>query len=186
MIGLVASAGGIPALTELLQALPCDFALPIVVAQHLPRRASSLARILSWRSALEVCWAEHGMFPCRGRVYLVPPGTSLTLTDDGFTVLPLPLRPSAWLPMADRMLHSIVENYRARSIAIVLSGMLPAGVNGVRAVRAVGGITMAQDARALAFEMPSAAIDIGRAEIVGPPLSIAAALRVVADQWGHA
>lgn len=81
------------------------------------------------------------------------------------------------------MLHSLVQSYGARTVAIVLSGMLPAGVTGLRAVRASGGVTMAQNANAPAFEMPSAAIDFGKAEIIGPPSLIALALRVVADQW---
>lgn len=184
VIGLVASAGGIPALIEILKILPADFALPMLVAQHLAQQPSSLAAVLSWRTALTVCWAEEFVQPQRGRVYLVPPGTCVTLTDSGFAVLPLAPVPSAWLPSGDRMLHSLVQSYGARTVAVVLSGMLPAGVNGVRAVRASGGVTMAQDADALAFEMPSAAIDIGRAEIVGPPAHIASALRLVAEQWG--
>ncbi len=183
MIGVVASAGGIPALTELLQELPAEFPLPILIAQHLPRRASSLAAILSWRSALKVCWAENGALPQSGQVYVAPPGSSVTLTELGFALTPLPPHSSAWLPSADRMLHSMAERFGARTIAIVLSGMLPAGVNGVRAVRATGGITMAQNAKAVAFEMPSAAIDFGKAEIIGSPARIAAALRVLSHQW---
>jgi chemotaxis response regulator CheB len=185
VVGVLASAGGIPALIELLQALPADFELPILIAQHLPRQASSLAAILSWRSALKVCWAENCAHPQSGRVYLAPPGTSMTLTALGLALTTLPPHSSAWLPSADRMLQSLAEHFGARAIAIVLSGMLPAGVNGVRAVRAIGGITMAQNAKATAFEMPSAAIDLGKAEIVAPPSRIAAALRVVSHEWAQ-
>jgi len=60
----------------------------------------------------------------------------------------------------------------------------PAGVNGMRSVRAAGGITMAQDRiSASDFEMPSAAIDYGKAEIVAPPWRMAQMPQFVADEW---
>lgn len=183
VVGVIASAGGIPALIELLRLLPSDFALPLVVAQHLPRSPSCLHNILGWRATLQVCWAADFMRPEQGHVYLAPPGTSLTLDGEGFALSSLPSRSSGWLASGDRMIGSLAALYGPRTVAIVLSGMLAAGVNGIRAVRACGGITMAQDSSALYFDMPSAAIDFGKAEIVMPPSSMAAALRVLADEW---
>lgn len=82
------------------------------------------------------------------------------------------------------MIQSLVSIFGQRTVAIVLSGMLPAGVNGVRAVRAAGGITMAQNRiSASDFEMPSAAIDYGKAEIVAPPWRMAQMLQLIAEDW---
>jgi chemotaxis response regulator CheB len=82
------------------------------------------------------------------------------------------------------MIQSLVSTFGQKTVAIVLSGMLPAGVDGVRSVRAAGGITMAQDrSSASDFEMPSAAIDYGKAEIVAPPWRMAEMLRLIAEDW---
>jgi chemotaxis response regulator CheB len=186
VVGIVASAGGIPALIELLRLLPSDFALPLVVAQHLPRAPSSLASILGWRATLQVRWAAELMQPQQGYVYLAPPGSGLTLDSKGFALSALPIQSSGWLPSGDRMIGSLVDLYGPRTVAIVLSGMLSAGVKGIRAVRACGGITMAQNSSAFCFDMPSAAIDFGKAEIVMAPATMAKALRVLADEWARA
>ena len=67
---------------------------------------------------------------------------------------------------------------------IVLSGMLPAGVGGLRAIKARGGFTMAQDrVSSGSFEMPAAAIDLGKAEIVLPPERLALVLTIIAEWW---
>ena len=82
------------------------------------------------------------------------------------------------------MIHSVFSHFGSRTTAIVLSGMLPAGVEGLRAVRAGGEITMAQNRRsATDFEMPSAAIDLGRAEIVCSPSRMAQVLTLLAQDW---
>jgi chemotaxis response regulator CheB len=47
-----------------------------------------------------------------------------------------------------------------------------------------GDVTMAQDRlSSLCFEMPSAAIDFGKAAYFGSPSQIARALEVLAEQW---
>jgi chemotaxis response regulator CheB len=94
---------------------------------------------------------------------------------------------TSWLDSGDRMIESVLAVYGSRTVAIVLSGLLPAGVNGIRLVKAGGGITMAQDRRsALAFAMPSAAIDLGKAEIVCPPCQMARLLTLLVEDWQDA
>ncbi len=183
-IGIVASAGGIPALIELLGELKGTFPLPILVAQHLPRSFSNLDLILSSRCRLPVRWANAGYFEDIGGVTLAAPGTGIRITATGIEIDFLESAPTSWLPSGDRMIQSLLSIFGKRTIAIVLSGMLPAGVNGIRSVRAAGGITMAQDRiSASDFEMPCAAIDYGKAEIVAPPWRMAQMLQLVADEW---
>jgi chemotaxis response regulator CheB len=117
-------------------------------------------------------------------VTLAVPGTGIRVTVSGTEIDRLSPLSASWLPSGDRMIQSLVPIFGVRTIAIVLSGMLPAGVEGIRAVRACGGITMAQNrASASDFEMPSAAIDFGRAEIVAPPWRMAEMLTLLAEEW---
>jgi two-component system, chemotaxis family, protein-glutamate methylesterase/glutaminase len=183
-VAIVASAGGVSALISLLQALPSAFPLPIFVAQHLPRVKSMLDVVLSWRTRLDVCWAAEGEEPAAGRVYLTPPGMRLAVTARGFALSPLLDAPSSWLPCGDHLIDSLVARYGSRSIGVVLSGMLPAGVKGLRAIKARGGFVMAQNQSSAGwFEMPAAAIDFAKADIVLPPERLAAALTIIAEGW---
>ncbi len=183
-VGIVASAGGIPALIELLGSLNASFPLPIFVAQHLPPVYSNLDLILSRRCSLRVRWAACGPFDEMIGVTLAAPGTGMRITATGIEIDRLAPLATSWLPSGDRMIQSLASMFGGRTIAIVLSGMLPAGVEGIRTVKACGGITMAQNrASAADFEMPSAAIDLGKAEIVAPPWRMAEILNLLAEEW---
>jgi chemotaxis response regulator CheB len=183
-VAIIASAGGIAALIELLTRLPRDFALPLFVAQHAGRGPSFLVDIFARHAALAVSWAAEGEQPTGGHVYLAPPGTSLTIGASGFVLSALPAASASWLSTCDRLIDSVAAAYGARSIAVVLSGMMAAGIHGLRAVRAQGGITMAQnDASSAYFDMPCAAIDFGKADIILSPSRLAGALQVIAEQW---
>lgn len=183
-VAIVASAGGIPALIELLAKLPRDFGLPLFITQHLRRGPSPLADILARNSALAVGWAAEGEQPKCGHVYLAPPGTSLTIGARGLGLTALPAASTSWLGTCDQLINSVAAVYGPRSIAIVLSGMMVAGIDGLRAIRARGGITMAQNGASSAyFDMPCAAIDFGKADIVLPPSRLAGALQVIAEEW---
>lgn len=186
-VAIVGSAGGIPALIELLGSLKATFPLPIFVAQHLPRTESALDRLLSRHCQLPVQWASSGVCGQLKGVYLASPGTGLRLTSSGIEIDMLPLPSTSWLTTGDSMFRSVFSVFEARTMAIVLSGMLPAGVEGLRTVRAGGGITMAQNRKSCTdFEMPSAAIDLGKAELVCPPWRMAQIMTLVAEDWKQA
>jgi two-component system chemotaxis response regulator CheB len=171
-------------LISLLRALPDTFPLPIFVAQHLAPHTSFLDRVLAWHSRLNISWAGDAGQPHGGCVYLVPPGKRLAVTASGFELSLLPPLSSSWLQCGDHLIDSLVRVYGARSIGIVLSGMLPAGVKGLRAIKACGGYIMAQDRiSADYFEMPSAAIDFGKADIIMAPERMALALSIIAESW---
>jgi two-component system, chemotaxis family, protein-glutamate methylesterase/glutaminase len=124
-----------------------------------------LAAILASRSPLDIKWAAQGERPQPGSVYVVPPGSSLRLDNNGFVLTPLGPESRSWLASADVLIASLAHLYAERIVGIVLSGMMGAAVKGMLAVRACGGVTMAQDRiSSLCFEMPSAAIDFGKAE----------------------
>lgn len=177
MVGIVGSAGGIDALFELLGGLPPQFPVPVVIAQHLARGHSNLAALLGWRTGLEVKWLEEGHRPAPGVIYIIRPGQAAAISSSGFRTSYLSPARSSWLASADLLLNSIAAQYRSGAVGIILSGMLPAGVEGIRSIRAGGGTIMAQSRRSSAYEdMPTAATDFGKADIVMAPCRLAKAL----------
>lgn len=175
------SAGGIPALTTLLSALPADFAVPILVVQHLaPKLPSQLPAVLGCRTALTVKWAENGELLRPGRVYVAPPDRHLAVARNRRVVLSSAEKVGWWRPAADVLFKSAAEAFGERVIAVVLSGAMWDGAKGIRAVGAAGGVTIAQAEKGCGyFEMPAAALDLGRADLALSPRRIAAALQVL-------
>jgi two-component system chemotaxis response regulator CheB len=117
-------------------------------------------------------------------VYLVPPGMRLRIAAAGFDVSQLAPASSSWLASSDHLIESVAALYGPRSIGIALSGAMAAGVSGLLAIKARGGFASAQDRTSSRFfEMPSAAIDFAKAEIVMPPQRIANVLQIIAQEW---
>jgi chemotaxis response regulator CheB len=185
-VAVAASAGGIPALIALLRALDRPFSFPLFVSQHLPHDAASfLPHTLRWHSGHAIEWAEHGRRPQAGTVYLCPPTQSMRVSKAGFELLPLASSSTSWLPCPDMLFESVAATYKSGAVGIVLSGMLAVALNGLRAIRAAGGITIAQSQSSAAHgEMPSAAVDFGKAEIALPPALIAEALATLDAEPG--
>ena len=181
-VAIVASAGGISALIELLAVLGHGFALPIIIGQHLAP-TSILPRILAWHCGVCAKWAEAGEMPESENVYIAPPGHGVHVGHDGFDVFPLSQNPRGWLCSPDILLQSLAVRYEASAIGVVLSGSIACGIDGLRAIQAKGGLTFAQNKKSsIHFVMPQAAVDLGKADIILSPRRIAQALNVVADQ----
>lgn len=183
-VAIVGSAGGIPALLELLAVLPATFPFPIVISQHLSRAAPSvLPAILAYRTRLPVKWAEQEERLRGGIAYIVPPGSQLSIRAGGFAISALSPFARSWLVCPDVLLRSLAEGYGAGAVGIVLSGTIAVGIDGLRAIRRGGGIAIAQSERSASFsDMPVGAIDLGKAELVLSPARIAEALIVLAAE----
>jgi two-component system chemotaxis response regulator CheB len=178
IVALASSAGGLRVLRELVGGLPADFPAAVLVAQHQSAAYSShLAEILARCTALPVTTAAQGVAPGPGVVYVAPAGRHLIVTaaavfDTGRTTRECYVRPSA-----DLLFESVAARYGDRTVAVVLSGMGSDGARGVRAVRAADGFVIAQDeSTSDHFDMPRAAIDTGRVDIVLPSYRLAFAL----------
>jgi len=177
IVAMASSAGGLHALGQVLSDLPADF-VPVVVVQHLsPRHRSLTAEILDRCTVLQVRQVQEGDRVARGVVHIAPPdhhlvvgrGGSLTLTQ---TELVHFVRPSA-----DLLFESVAATYGARAIAVVLTGSGSDGQTGVRAIKKMGGVVIAQNRSSSEFfGMPCAAIDTGVVDWVLPLEDIAWAL----------
>ncbi|GAA3465333.1 chemotaxis protein CheB [Saccharothrix longispora] len=184
VVALVASAGGLDALTRVLARLPADLPAAVVVAQHVsPDRVSLLAEILAQRTALRVRAAVDGDELVVGTALVVPTARHLIVTsqarigllDTG--ALP-PSRPSA-----DLLLATLAVMCGPRVLAVVLTGKGSDAQAGVRAVVHCGGTVFAQDEITSAyFGMPGSAIDTGLVHDVLALPDIAAAIRAHAHR----
>src|SRR5262245_13516791 len=89
LVVLGSSAGGIEALTAVLERIPPQFGAPIVIAQHLdPRRPSHLATILQRRSQLPVAAVDGETELEAGHAYILPPDQHFQFTPTQVTPQP--------------------------------------------------------------------------------------------------
>jgi two-component system, chemotaxis family, CheB/CheR fusion protein len=177
VVGLGASAGGLEACTKLLGALPPDNGIAFVLVQHLdPTHESMMAELLAYRTAMTVVQATDGMLLEREHLYIIPPGSYLSVRN-GALHLSEPEAPhGARLPF-DFLLRSLAEEYGERAICVILSGTGADGSRGLKAVKENGGFVVAQDPDEAAFDgMPRSAILTGAVDLVLPLASIPDAL----------
>jgi two-component system, chemotaxis family, protein-glutamate methylesterase/glutaminase len=177
-VALAASAGGLPALSQILASLPADFPATVVVVQHLdPRHRSLMADILSRRTRLQVKQAEEGDRLCASTVYIAPPDRHLLVNPDGTLSLSQSELVHFVRPSADLLFESVAASYRDRAIAVVLTGTGSDGAMGIQAIKKMNGTVIAQDEQTSEFfGMPGAAIQSGNVDFILPLDEIAAAL----------
>jgi len=180
IVGVGASAGGLEAFTQLLQALPVDTGMGFVLVQHLaPERASLLAEILSRATALPVTEVEDEPRVEPDHVYVIPPDRNMTISRGVLQLLPRKEARGQHRPI-DVFLRSLAEDQGHRAIGVVLSGTANDGTLGLEEIRAAGGITFAQDDTAQQTSMPRSAVAAGCVDFVLPPDGIARELAGIA------
>jgi len=170
-VAVAASAGGIPALGELLGALSASFAGAVLVVLHLERhRASRLAQVLQRSTTLPVTEAAAGERPEAGHVYVAPPDRHLVVAPDGRLELTEAPPEHFSRPSADPLFASLAAFSGAGAVAVVLSGMGVDGASGAAQVARRGGTVLVQDAASAGYYgMPGAALaSCGGARVLSP------------------
>lgn len=181
-----ASTGGTEALATLIAQMPADFP-PTFIVQHMPPiYTRSFAQRLDTLGAVRVREASHGDLIGPGQVLVAPGGRQLRMgighsgpqaivRDDG------PVNRHA--PSVDVLFDSAAENYRARALGVLLTGMGNDGAAGLLRLRRNGGRTIAQDEQtSVVYGMPQEAVKLGAAELVLPlPDIVPALLRWLAE-----
>ncbi|HVK11152.1 MAG TPA: CheR family methyltransferase [Gemmataceae bacterium] len=181
VVGVGASAGGLEAYTELLEALPARPNLALLLVSHLdPDHESHLPEILGRVSKMPVRQVSGGMKVQVDHVYVIPPGTTMALADGHLTLVPRPPRAVPHMPI-DHLFRSLAGIQKARSIGVVLSGNGSDGAIALQAIKAVGGVTFAQDEKSARNpSMPRAAALDGNVDHVLRPKDIARELEKIA------
>jgi two-component system CheB/CheR fusion protein len=174
IVGVGASAGGLEAFSQLLEALPNDPGFGMVFVQHLaPQHESALPVLLSAKTALQVVHAAEGMQVARNHVYVIPPNIQMGIADGRLHLTPRPTDRSQYNPI-DFFLNCLAGSAHDHAIGVILSGTASDGALGLRDIKAAGGIAIAQKPESAKYDgMPRAAIATGVVDLILPPAEIA-------------
>lgn len=166
IVAIGVSTGGPNALSHLLAQIRADFHPGIVIVQHMPEGfTGQFADRLSRLAAIGVREAEDGDVVTSATALVAPGGRHMEIVRAG-TKLVVKLSRSATVrghrPSADVLFASVAKAAGSRACGIILTGMGEDGAEGLVALHAAGGHTLAQDeASSVVFGMPRAAIERG-------------------------
>ncbi len=163
-----ASAGGFKAVAAIFDAVPLEFALPVLLVQHLHHDddgafAAHLAAV-SKLPVIEPCDKEPIV---GGHMYIAPAGYHMLVEQNGIIALSTEEKVNWSRPSIDMLFESAARMWGERVTALILSGASSDGTAGIQAIRAAGGLTIAQkpDTAEHPF-MPQTAIDSGAVDEV--------------------
>ena len=167
LIVIGASTGGPEALAAVLYGLPEDFSVPIVVVQHiLPDFIGTFTNRLDKKGNLVVREGKQGDILRPGHVYMAPSGKHLIFRHGKIDLDDEPLV-NFVKPSVDVTMKSAARLFRKNTIGIILTGSGSDGTVGVKAIKNVKGITIAQDKHtSVIFDMPGNAIESGNIDYV--------------------
>jgi two-component system chemotaxis response regulator CheB len=179
VVVIAASTGGPAALARVIPALPGTLDSCVVVVQHMPPQfTAALAQRLDSISALSVREAASGDRLRQGTAYIAPGGIHLVVDRGGTLRTVDSPAVNACKPSADVTMRAVAETMGFRTTGIVMTGMGRDGAEGLSAIRAAGGRTIAQDEEScVVFGMPRVAIELGAAERVVALDAIARAIQ---------
>jgi chemotaxis methyl-accepting protein methylase/signal transduction histidine kinase/PAS domain-containing protein len=177
IVGLGASAGGLEALRTFFGAMPPKTGLSFVVVVHLdPTHESLMPELLAKSTTLGVHQAQDRQPLEADHVYIIPPNRSLAI-DQGLIRVREVADRRGLRGAIDHFFRSLADDQHDDAIAIILSGTGTEGTLGLRAVKAEGGMVMAQDPdTASQSGMPTSAIATGLVDFVLSPEQMPKAL----------
>lgn len=162
IVAVGASAGGLDAVTKLIDALPKAPGMAFILIQHLdPTHKSLMAQLLAEHTPMPVIEASDGLAIELDHVYTIPSGSYLSVSGEVLR-LSAPEAPRGARKPFDFLLKSMAQGTEHPIAAIILSGFDGDGSDGLPSIRERGGLVIAQDpAEAQQGSMPTSAIDTG-------------------------
>jgi two-component system chemotaxis response regulator CheB len=184
IIGIGASTGGPPVLKTIIDELPGDFPVPLLVVQHIAK--GFLGGLIEWLNGSEaerVHIAAHGTFPLPGHAYFAPDDHQMALGADGRIALSQAEPVNGLRPSVSSLFRSLAEFFGPAAVGVLLTGMGRDGACELKSMRDRGAATIVQDRRtSVVHGMPGEAIALGAAGFVLPCDRIAAALIALTAQ----
>ena len=158
LVVIGASAGGVRALSALVERLPPDFPAPVLVVLHIGAQRSLLPEILDRAGPLPAQHAGQGERIQPGRIYIAPPDRHLLVFDDTLH-LSHGAKQHHTRPAIDPLFLSAALAHASHAIGVLLTGRLDDGTAGLQAIKACGGTAVVQDpADAEVPDMPASAL----------------------------
>jgi len=166
------SAGGLDAYTRLLQNLPADMGVAIVIVNHLRIVATLLHEILPRYTKMPVELITERLDIQPDHVFIIPENRDLHILDDEFRLKPIS-KPRGWPDVITVFLRSLTQHWEGKIIAVIVSGYDGDGAEAMRSIKEAGGITIAQKPdTASQPDMPMSAIASGCIDFVLSPEDI--------------
>ena len=168
IVAIGISTGGPNALQYVLSQIPADFSAATLIVQHMPEGFTEMfAKRLDECCALDVHEARSGDLLVAGRVLICPgnrhmmvrrmPRGDMAVLSDGPPV-------NGHRPSANVLFHSVAQEFGLTAIGVIMTGMGDDGAEGLGAIKAAGGMTVAQsEDTCVVSGMPRAAIAKGYA-----------------------
>ena len=167
------SAGGLDAYIRLLQHLPSDMGIAIVIVNHLRTVATKLHEILPRYTEMPVELITEKLDIEPNHVFIIPEKRDLHVLDGEFRLKPIS-KPRGWPDVITVFMRSMTEHWDGKLIAIIVSGYDGDGAAALCGIKEVGGITIAQKPETAGQpDMPESAIASGCIDFVLAPEKIA-------------
>ncbi|HEY4111464.1 CheR family methyltransferase, partial [Puia sp.] len=179
IVAIGASAGGLEAISSLLEHLPPKLGMAYVIIQHLsPVYPSILPELLERKTTMPVLQVTDGLAVERDKVYVIPPNSYMSIVDHKLILSPR-VQTDGFYHSIDHFLMALAPVYKHNAIAVILSGTATDGTDGIRVIKAEGGITFAQDESAKFRGMPDSAANSGNVDFIMAPDQMAAELETL-------
>jgi two-component system chemotaxis response regulator CheB len=167
------SAGGLDAYIRLLQNLPADMGVAIVIVNHITIMPTQLHQVLPRFTTMPVELITENLVVEPNRVFIIPANRDLHVEDGEFHLKPIS-KPRGWPDVITVFLRSLTDYWDGKLIAVIVSGYDGDGAAALCGIKEVGGITIAQKlSTATQPDMPESAIDTGCIDFVLSPEDIA-------------
>jgi two-component system chemotaxis response regulator CheB len=181
LIVIGCSLGGMHALQTIISALPKDFCVPIVVAQHRHKNSNEgLPAYFRRNTKFNVVDADDKQWIEPGHMYLAPADYHLLIEKTaahGELHLSVDEAVRHSRPSIDVLFESAADAYGSQLIGVVLTGSNEDGARGAKRIKERGGLVVVQDPRtAEAPEMPAAVAAMVQVDRILPLEAIASFL----------
>jgi len=176
------SAGALDAYTRLLQNLPEDLDVAIVIVNHLRTVATMLHEILPRFTKMPVELITEKLDIQPNRVFIIPEKHDLHVLNNEFRLKPIS-KPRGWPDVITVFLRSVAQNWNGKLIAVIVSGYDGDGAAALSSIKEAGGITIAQRPdTASQPDMPESAISSGCIDFILSPENIAKEIKRIAQE----
>ncbi len=167
------SAGGLDAYVRLLQNLPADMGVAIVIVNHMTTVPTQLHTVLPRFSSMPVELITEQLLIEPNRVFIIPANRDLHVENGEFHLKPIS-KPRGWPDVITVFLRSLTECWDGKLIAVIVSGYDGDGAAALCGIQQAGGITIAQKLDTATHpDMPESAISTGCIDFVLSPEEIA-------------